>query len=133
MTTNQGAVFGLGAGQRLLFVSVSLAAILFLVYLFANSGRQSVYQSICAMLVGCVIVRNGRVIGEGYHKKFGEAHAEREALAVCNESPRGANVYVNLEPCCHNGGAKKTPPCVPVLIEAGVVRVVLGCVDPNPA
>ncbi len=81
-------------------------------------------------MVGCVIVGQGRVIGEGFHRKFGEAHAEREALGACAESPRGASVYVNLEPCCHSN--KKTPPCVPALIEAGVGRVVVGCVDPNP-
>jgi diaminohydroxyphosphoribosylaminopyrimidine deaminase/5-amino-6-(5-phosphoribosylamino)uracil reductase len=82
-------------------------------------------------MVGCVIVRDGRIIGDGFHQKFGEAHAEREALAECSESPRGANVYVNLEPCCHEG--KKTAPCVPALIEAGVGRVVVGCADPNLA
>jgi diaminohydroxyphosphoribosylaminopyrimidine deaminase/5-amino-6-(5-phosphoribosylamino)uracil reductase len=80
-------------------------------------------------MVGCVIVRDGRVIGDGFHQQFGSPHAEREALAACRESPRGATVYVNLEPCCHTD--KKTPPCVPALIEAGVARVVVGCVDPN--
>ena len=80
-------------------------------------------------MVGCVIVRDGRIIGDGFHQQFGSLHAEREALAACRESPRGASVYVNLEPCCHTD--KKTPPCVPALIEAGVARVVVGCVDPN--
>ncbi|HEV8603841.1 MAG TPA: bifunctional diaminohydroxyphosphoribosylaminopyrimidine deaminase/5-amino-6-(5-phosphoribosylamino)uracil reductase RibD [Tepidisphaeraceae bacterium] len=95
----------------------------------AARGRGSVEPN---PMVGCVIVREGRVIGEGFHKKFGEAHAEREALGACVESPRGAIVYVNLEPCCHTSVGKKTPPCVPALVEAGVGRVVVGCLDPNP-
>src|SRR5947209_8575501 len=81
-------------------------------------------------MVGCVIVKAGRVIGEGYHQEFGGAHAEPNALANCTESPAGATAYVTLEPCCHLN--KKTPPCVPRLIEAKLARVVIGCVDPNP-
>lgn len=81
-------------------------------------------------MVGCVIAREGRVIGEGYHRKFGQPHAEAEALAACSESPAGGTAYVTLEPCCHT--AKKTPPCVPRLIEARLARVVVGCLDPNP-
>lgn len=81
-------------------------------------------------MVGCVIVRDGRVIGEGYHERFGGPHAEASALAVCSESPAGATAYVTLEPCCHAN--KKTPPCVPRLIEAKLARVVVGCADPNP-
>jgi len=81
-------------------------------------------------MVGCVLVKEGRVIGEGYHAKFGAAHAEPNALANCSESPRGATAYVTLEPCCYTN--KKTPPCVPKLIDAGIARVVIGCVDPNP-
>lgn len=82
-------------------------------------------------MVGCVIVSaDGRVIGEGYHRVFGGAHAEPEALASCTESPAGATAYVTLEPCCHTN--KKTPPCAPRVIEAGVARVVVGCLDPNP-
>src|SRR6478752_3754428 len=81
-------------------------------------------------MVGCVIVKDGRVIGEGFHARFGEAHAEPNALASCTESPRGATAYVTLEPCCHTN--KKTPPCAPRLIEAGIARVVIGCLDPNP-
>lgn len=81
-------------------------------------------------LVGCVIARNGRVIGQGYHQRYGEAHAEPNALASCTESPAGADVYVTLEPCCHMN--KKTPPCVPKLIAAKVGTVVVGCTDPNP-
>jgi len=82
-------------------------------------------------LVGCVIVKAGRVIGEGCHQKFGGPHAEPNALSACSESPTGATAYVNLEPCCHT--RKKTPPCVPRLIEAGIGRIVIGCLDPNPA
>ena len=82
-------------------------------------------------MVGCVVVKDGRVIGEGFHEQFGGPHAEPNALASCTESPAGATVYVTLEPCCHTD--KKTPPCVPRLIEAKVARVVIGCLDPNPA
>lgn len=81
-------------------------------------------------MVGCVLVKEGRVIGEGYHEQFGGPHAEPAALANCRESPSGATAYVTLEPCCHSD--KKTPPCVPKLIEAGIARVVIGCLDPNP-
>src|SRR3954462_1050130 len=81
-------------------------------------------------MVGCVIVKDDRVIGEGYHTEFGGPHAEPTALANCTESPAGATAYVTLEPCCHLN--KKTPPCVPRLIEARVARVVLGAIDPNP-
>lgn len=80
-------------------------------------------------LVGAVIVRDGRVIGEGWHAMFGGPHAERNALANCTESPRGATIYVTLEPCCHHG---KTPPCTDALIEQGLARVVVGSSDPNP-
>lgn len=93
----------------------------------AMNGRGAVEPN---PMVGCVIVRDGRVIGEGVHAKFGGSHAEPAALAACRESPRGATVYVTLEPCCHLN--KKTPPCVPRLIDAGVARVVTGCLDPNP-
>ena len=82
-------------------------------------------------MVGCVVVRDGRVIGEGYHEQFGGPHAEPNALAACTESPQGATAYVTLEPCCHTN--KKTPPCVPRLIEAKIGRVVVGCLDPNAA
>jgi diaminohydroxyphosphoribosylaminopyrimidine deaminase / 5-amino-6-(5-phosphoribosylamino)uracil reductase len=81
-------------------------------------------------MVGCVIVKDRRVIGEGYHQQFGGPHAEPNALASCTESPAGATAYVTLEPCCHLN--KKTPPCAPRVIEAGIARVVIGCLDPNP-
>lgn len=81
-------------------------------------------------MVGCVIVRDGQVIGEGYHGRFGGPHAEPIALDACGGDCRGATVYVTLEPCCHTN--KKTPPCAPRMIEAVVKRVVIGCLDPNP-
>jgi diaminohydroxyphosphoribosylaminopyrimidine deaminase/5-amino-6-(5-phosphoribosylamino)uracil reductase len=93
----------------------------------AMNGRGAVEPN---PMVGCVIVKDGRVIGEGYHEKFGGPHAEPNALAACTESPQGATAYVTLEPCCHAN--KKTPPCAPRLIEAKIARVVVGCLDPNP-
>lgn len=83
-------------------------------------------------LVGAVIVKDGRVIGEGFHEKWGEAHAERNALADCaarGEDPAGSTLYVTLEPCCHQG---KQPPCTEAVIAAGVRRVIVGSRDPNP-
>ncbi len=82
-------------------------------------------------MVGCIIVKEGRIIGRGYHQKFGEAHAEPNALASCHEDTAGATAYVTMEPCSHR--EKKTPPCVPQLIAARLKRVVVGCLDPNPA
>ena len=79
--------------------------------------------------VGAVIVKDGRIIGEGWHTAYGQLHAEREALAHCTEDPQGATIYVTLEPCCHWG---KTPPCTEAIIEAGIARVVVGAPDPNP-
>jgi diaminohydroxyphosphoribosylaminopyrimidine deaminase/5-amino-6-(5-phosphoribosylamino)uracil reductase len=81
-------------------------------------------------MVGCILVKNNQIIAEGYHHKFGLPHAEPEALAAATESPRGATAYVTLEPCCHTN--KKTPPCVPRLIEAQLSRVVIACLDPYP-
>ena len=80
-------------------------------------------------LVGAVVVRDGRVVGEGHHAEFGGAHAERRALEAAGEAADGATVYVNLEPCAHHG---KTPPCADALVRAGVSRVVIGCEDPDP-
>ena len=80
-------------------------------------------------MVGAVIVKNGRIIGQGYHRKYGELHAEREALAVCTEEPKGASIYVTLEPCCHYG---KQPPCVNAILEAGIRRVIIGSSERNP-
>lgn len=80
-------------------------------------------------MVGAVIVKNGRVIGQGHHEKYGGPHAERNALAGCKESPEGATLYVTLEPCCHYG---KTPPCTEAILQSGIRRVVVGSGDPNP-
>lgn len=80
-------------------------------------------------MVGAVIVKDGRIIGEGYHHKCGELHAERDALKNCTEDPKGATIYVTLEPCCHYG---KQPPCVNAILEAGITKVVCGSGDPNP-
>jgi len=79
--------------------------------------------------VGCVLVRAGEIVGEGYHRRAGEPHAEHTALAVAGERARGATTYVTLEPCCHQG---KTPPCTEGLLAAGVRRLVTAMVDPNP-
>ncbi len=80
-------------------------------------------------MVGCVVVRGGRVIGEGYHRRFGGPHAEVEALRRCGGRARHADVYVTLEPCCHFG---KTGPCTEALLAAGVRRVVAAMPDPFP-
>ena len=79
--------------------------------------------------VGCVIVKGGRIIGQGWHERAGEPHAEARALAACTESPQAATVYVSLEPCAHQG---RTPPCADALVAARVGRVVAAIEDPNP-
>lgn len=81
-------------------------------------------------LVGAVIVKNNRIIGRGYHKKFGDAHAEIIAIKNTRESVKGATLYVTLEPC--NYLDKKTPPCVPAIIKSGIKKVVIGTLDCNP-
>ena len=80
-------------------------------------------------MVGAVVVKEGRIIGQGWHQRYGQAHAERNALASCAETPQGATMYVTLEPCCHYG---KQPPCVDAILDAGIRRVVVGSADPNP-
>ena len=84
-------------------------------------------------LVGAVIVKNGQIIGEGWHEYYGGLHAERNAIKNCikerGESPEGATIYVTLEPCCHYG---KTPPCTEAIIENKISKVVIGSNDPNP-
>ena len=79
-------------------------------------------------LVGAVVARDGQVLGEGFHAAYGGPHAEREALAACTEDPRGATLYVSLEPCCHQG---QTPPCTDAIVEAGIARVVVASDDPT--
>ena len=92
----------------------------------AKRGRYSADPNPC---VGCVLVRDGRPVGQGWHRRAGEPHAERNALAQAGEAARGATAYVTLEPCCHHG---RTPPCTDALIAAGVTRVVCAMADPNP-
>jgi diaminohydroxyphosphoribosylaminopyrimidine deaminase/5-amino-6-(5-phosphoribosylamino)uracil reductase len=79
--------------------------------------------------VGCVLVKNGHVVGEGFHEKAGEGHAEVNALAMAGDRANGSTAYVTLEPCSHFG---RTPPCAKALIEAGVSKVIAAMVDPNP-
>lgn len=92
----------------------------------AERGRGTTHPN---PIVGCVLVRDGEVVGEGWHERKGEAHAEVAALAAAGAHARGATAYVTLEPCAHHGD---TPPCADALIEAGVARVVVGQRDPNP-
>ena len=80
-------------------------------------------------MVGCVLVRNDAIVGEGWHKMAGDAHAEPIALQAAGDEARGATAYVTLEPCSHHG---KTPPCCDALIDAGVSEVVVAREDPNP-
>ena len=79
--------------------------------------------------VGCVIVKHGQIVGEGWHQRAGMPHAEIHALAMAGETARGATVYITLEPCSHHG---RTPPCAEALVNAGVARVVAAMRDPNP-
>jgi diaminohydroxyphosphoribosylaminopyrimidine deaminase/5-amino-6-(5-phosphoribosylamino)uracil reductase len=92
----------------------------------AERGRGSVEPN---PLVGAVVVRDGRLVGEGWHQRFGQAHAEVNALAAAGEAARGATLYVTLEPCCHHG---KTPPCTDAILRAGIGRVVAALSDPFP-
>jgi diaminohydroxyphosphoribosylaminopyrimidine deaminase/5-amino-6-(5-phosphoribosylamino)uracil reductase len=80
-------------------------------------------------MVGAVVVRGGEVVGEGFHARYGEAHAERVALAAAADRARGATLYVTLEPCNHSG---RQPPCAPAVVAAGISRVVIAAGDPNP-
>jgi diaminohydroxyphosphoribosylaminopyrimidine deaminase / 5-amino-6-(5-phosphoribosylamino)uracil reductase len=79
-------------------------------------------------MVGAVVVRDGKVLGEGFHAAYGGPHAEREALAACAADPIAATMYVSLEPCCHHG---RTPPCTEAIIDAGIARVVVASDDPT--
>lgn len=79
-------------------------------------------------MVGAVIVKDGRIISKDYHRKYGEYHAERNAILNCKEDMHGAELYVTLEPCCHYG---KTPPCTEIIIESGIKKVYIGAMDKN--
>jgi len=92
-------------------------------------AKQGQYTVTPNPMVGCVVVRGGEVLAEGYHLQKGEAHAERDALLKI-ENAKGATLYCNLEPCCHT--KKTTPPCLPLIIEKQISRVVICNVDPNP-
>lgn len=93
-------------------------------------ARHGLYTTDPNPRVGCVLVHDGEPVGEGFHARAGEPHAERHALAAAGERARGATAYVTLEPCAHTG---RTGPCAEALVEAGVARVVAAMTDPNPA
>lgn len=92
-------------------------------------SRKAIGKTSPNPMVGAVIVKDNRIIGQGYHTKWGMPHAEREAFASLQESADGATLYVTLEPCCHYG---KTPPCTEAIIEHNIKRVVVATLDPNP-
>lgn len=93
-------------------------------------ARRGLGQTSPNPMVGCVIVKDEKVIGRGYHKKAGGPHAEANALKSAKDEAKDATMYLNLEPCCHQG---KTPPCTRAIIEAGIGEVVIAMYDPNPA
>lgn len=80
-------------------------------------------------MVGCVVVKGNQILAEGFHEGYGGFHAERNALLSCNAETQGAELYVNLEPCCHQG---KTPPCTDIILEKKIKKVYIGCLDTNP-
>tara|TARA_B100000029_G_scaffold457481_1_gene486226 strand:- start:350 stop:1435 length:1086 start_codon:yes stop_codon:yes gene_type:complete len=92
----------------------------------AEKGRGKVSPN---PMVGCVIVKNGKIVGEGYHESFGGDHAEINALKNCVDDPSDSSIYISLEPCIHEG---KTPPCCNAIIENGIRDVYVSMVDPNP-
>ena len=92
-------------------------------------AEQGLYTTDPNPRVGCVVVKDGEIVGRGVHRKYGEAHAEPLALKEAGSEAKGATLYVTLEPCSHQG---KTPPCVDAVIAAGIKRVVAAMVDPNP-
>lgn len=81
-------------------------------------------------MVGAILIRDGLIVGEGYHQKAGDPHAEILAIQKAGERAKGATLYINLEPCIHHG---RTPPCVPAILEAGIRNVIIGMEDPNPS
>lgn len=97
-----------------------------LALLLAEKGRPTVSPN---PMVGCVLTKENRIIGQGYHQRAGQPHAEINALQTVDTDPRGATAYVTLEPCCHHG---RTPPCTDALIKAGIKKVYIACLDPNP-
>ena len=92
-------------------------------------AEQGLYTTDPNPRVGCVLVRDGEIVGEGFHARAGEPHAERHALAAAGDRARGATAYVTLEPCSHTG---RTGPCADALVDAGVARVIAAMEDPNP-
>src|SRR5690554_7666623 len=92
-------------------------------------AEQGLYSTHPNPRVGCVLVRDGHIVGEGWHQQAGTAHAEVHALTAAGEAARGATAYVTLEPCSHHG---RTPPCAEALARSGVARVVVAMQDPNP-
>lgn len=92
-------------------------------------ARRGLYGTDPNPRVGCVLVREGEIIGEGWHQRAGEPHAEVNALNAAGALAHGATVYVTLEPCCHHG---RTPPCTDALLKAGISRLVAAMPDPNP-
>ena len=94
-----------------------------------NLARKGEGETSPNPMVGAIVVQNGRVVGQGYHSKAGGPHAEVVALRKAGKRARGANLFVNLEPCCHYG---KTPPCVDIILQAGIKNIYVGMRDPNP-
>ncbi|MDT0603035.1 bifunctional diaminohydroxyphosphoribosylaminopyrimidine deaminase/5-amino-6-(5-phosphoribosylamino)uracil reductase RibD [Thalassotalea castellviae] len=92
-------------------------------------AERGIYTTSPNPRVGCVIVNHGQIVGEGFHEKAGQGHAEVHALAMAGTNAQGATAYVTLEPCSHVG---RTPPCANALIDAGVSKVIAAMVDPNP-
>lgn len=92
-------------------------------------ARYGIFSAAPNPRVGCVLVKNHHIIGEGCHQRTGEAHAEIHALNAAGSAAKGATAYVTLEPCAHYG---RTPPCAAALIQAGISKVVIACFDPNP-